>query len=302
MAAIGPFAALNFAVVGISTTAGMRMTRAGGRELLLHPRHAAVVCWTGETSATVEIRDVPVSVLYEGYADLTRMTEWSPLLHSVTVDPRLPSHSVWLMRIPGALKAAARTLGYPEKVSWEADLFAPGPPSMNWTSTLDETGRLKGLPDAGGRWPRPSRGRPRVANARPCHSVSVLEMSSSWHALAPPSPAQTPSGRVLPSRTSCFISPWRPACPLAGFEPAGSVSFREVGHGMTEMTLTLRYTLPDPVEWCVPLMAGEVASIRWGNESHVICCPAPWNTGCPPRRGNRRRYWVVGRDGHGRMG
>ena len=50
---------------------------------------------------------VPVDVLYNGYADLSRMTEWSPLLDSVTVDPNEPSHSVWVMRVPSALQAAA---------------------------------------------------------------------------------------------------------------------------------------------------------------------------------------------------
>ena len=112
-------------------------------------RHAPARCWTGETSATLQIEGVPVPFLYEQYADLSRMTEWSPLLDSVTVDPLEPGQAVWGMRIPRALKHAARNLGYPDVLSWEADLEAPGPPDMNWTSTLDENGRLKGLPEAG---------------------------------------------------------------------------------------------------------------------------------------------------------
>ena len=106
--------------------------------------------WTGSTSASVDVPAVPADVLYNGYADLSRMTEWSPLLDSVTVDPDEPSHSVWVMRVPSALQAAADMLGYPAvTLSWEADLVAPGPPYMNWTSTLDEDGKLKGLPNAG---------------------------------------------------------------------------------------------------------------------------------------------------------
>jgi len=190
------------------------------------PRHAAVVCWTGETSATVEIEGVPVSVLYDGYADLSRMTEWSPLLDSVTVDPEQPDHSVWVMRVPGPLVAAASRLGYPgAELSWEADLHAPGPPYMNWTSTLDESGRLKGLPNAGapGLWTAASaRVRLCWADGAPCFA---------------PSPRALTAAAALPS----------------GFEPAGSVAFEELDDDRVAMTLTLRYKLPDPVDWCVYL-------------------------------------------------
>mmetsp|Transcript_5594 Transcript_5594/g.9372 ORF Transcript_5594/g.9372 Transcript_5594/m.9372 type:complete len:147 (+) Transcript_5594:1-441(+) len=52
------------------------------------------------------------------------------------------------MRVPRGLRVAARILGYPEKLRWEAELDSPGLPYMNWTSVLDATGRLKGLPNA----------------------------------------------------------------------------------------------------------------------------------------------------------
>ena len=119
--------------------------------------------------------------LYKGYSDLGRMTEWSPLLESVTVNPQHPHLSVWVMKVPKPLRVAAKLLGYLEddaKLSWEADLDAPGPPSMRWTSVLDESGKLKGLPNA-------------------------------------------------------------------GFEPAGAVEFAEVGPGLSSMTLTLRYVMPE---------------------------------------------------------
>ena len=105
--------------------------------------------WTGETEATLEIKDVPVSALYSGYADLSRMTEWSPLLDSVNVDELNPTRSVWVMRVPGALRVAAKMLGYAPVVKWSADLLAPGPPAMNWTSVLDDEGKLDGIPNAG---------------------------------------------------------------------------------------------------------------------------------------------------------
>ena len=149
----------------------------------------SAAAWTGSTSSSVNVPDVPVAVLYNGYADLTRMTEWSPLLESVTVDADEPSHSVWVMRVPSALQKAAHMLGYPAvKLSWEADLVAPGPPCMNWTSTLDADGKLKGLPNA-------------------------------------------------------------------GFEPAGAVVVEEVSPGISQITLTLKYTLPDGVpSWQIALV------------------------------------------------
>jgi uncharacterized membrane protein len=36
-----------------------------------------------------------------------------------------------------------------------------------------------------------------------------------------------------------------------GFEPSGSVSFADRGEGSSVMTLTLIYSLPDPVQWWV---------------------------------------------------
>ena len=151
-------------------------------------RSSRLVCWSGETIARIEISDVPMAQLYEGYADLSRMTEWSPLLSSVTVDPKQPNLSVWVMRVPKALRVASRLLGYPQEVRWEADLDAPGPPMMSWTSVLDADGRLKGLPNA-------------------------------------------------------------------GFEPSGRVEFEQLRPGVCEMTLCLRYTMPDSTpNWQISLV------------------------------------------------
>lgn len=112
-------------------------------------RSSQARCWTGETKATLEIRDVPMEDLYRGYANVERMPEWSPLLSSVNVDAERPNLSVWCMRCPRALRVAAQLLGYPPQLKWEADLYAPGPPAMRWTSVLDGDGKLKGLPNAG---------------------------------------------------------------------------------------------------------------------------------------------------------
>lgn len=103
------------------------------------PRRLSPRMWVGETSTDIEIHDVPLHVLYKEYADLSRMTEWSPSLESVTVDPDEPSQSVWVMRVPGALRAASRAVGYPSpNIAWEAVLNAQGPPSMSWTSLIRE--------------------------------------------------------------------------------------------------------------------------------------------------------------------
>jgi hypothetical protein len=167
----------------------------------------AMASWTGCTSASIDIAGIDAEILYREYSDLSRMTEWSPvsthhshqpsnpsfhtctltcmdvrclqLLESVTVQEDNPSHSVWVMRVPAALKSAAGLLGYPSSnLAWEADLHAPGLPTMSWTSTLDEDGQLEGLPNV-------------------------------------------------------------------SFEPAGSVQVIEAEPGVSTVTLTLEYTLPD---------------------------------------------------------
>merc|ERR1712087_506190 len=179
---------LTFSMLALAAEAVRLVPRAlNSRTISSRPR-SCWTCWTGETAVTVEVPDVPAAVLYREYADLSRMTEWSPLLESVAVDPLSPSRSVWVMRVPRGLKVAARILGYPECLSWEAELEAPGPPSMNWTSVLDATGRLKGLPNA-------------------------------------------------------------------AFEPSGSLSVTPLHSGVTSMTLTLRYALPDPTPgWTTALV------------------------------------------------
>ena len=115
-------------------------------------RSSGVRCWTGETSATLEMPPVPVATLYHEYADLSRMTEWSPLLESVTVDPEAPNYSVWVMRVPRPLQALASYLGYEPTLTWEAELLAPGPPTMQWTSSV-----RAGVQNAGARPPTTSR-------------------------------------------------------------------------------------------------------------------------------------------------
>lgn len=133
--------------------------------------------------ATFEIDGVPIPVLYKEYADLHRMTEWSPSLESVTVDPQHPQNSVWVMRLPKALRSVSSRVGYPDPtITWEAVLDAPGPPCMTWSSKIRDDGSQQN----------------------------------------------------------------------AGFVPSGAVAFAPIAAtsgAAVEMSLTLSYALPDPVEW-----------------------------------------------------
>ena len=153
----------------------------------LTARAGCVRCWTGESVATVEFEGIPLTTLYSTYSDVARMPEWSGLLESVTVDPANSTHSMWVMKVPRALVAVSRSLGYTSaspssvggddnKIAWEAVLEAPGPPSMRWTSLMREAGGVQN----------------------------------------------------------------------AGFIPEGSVEFEQTGSTRCAMTLTLRYTLPEP--------------------------------------------------------
>ena len=151
--------------------------------------------WSGQTNAELEITDVPIATLYAEYSDLTRMTEWSPSLESVVVDPEHPTRSVWVMRVPRGLRVASQAVGYPSpEIAWEAELDAPGPPAMSWTSVIrDEDEAADDVKEG----------------------------------------AETAAAGV--SRV--------------GFVPSGSVAFRPSGPGRSIMTLTLSYSLPDPVAW-----------------------------------------------------
>ena len=100
-------------------------------------RCPAPIAWLGETAVTIDIPGTDYQTMYHIYSDLNRMTEWSPLLQSVTVDPSAPRFSEWVMAVPRPLQAACRALGYPDvNISWEAELDAPGPPHMSWSSSL----------------------------------------------------------------------------------------------------------------------------------------------------------------------
>ena len=109
-------------------------------------RAGDVQCWAGKSEATIEIQDVPA-----GSCTMATQTfdaaEWSPLLGA---SASRSSSSFGVGDEDHVLRWAAQRLGYLDedaKLSWEADLDAPGLPLMRWTSVLDESS--SGLPNAG---------------------------------------------------------------------------------------------------------------------------------------------------------
>jgi len=72
------------------------------------------------TTASLEIEHAPIGDLYDAYCDLTRMTEWAPILQSVTYDPATRV-SIWTLGIPRSLALVARAAGFAEPaVRWRA--------------------------------------------------------------------------------------------------------------------------------------------------------------------------------------
>ena len=72
------------------------------------------------TTASLEIEHAPIGDLYDAYCDLTRMTEWAPILQSVTYDPATRV-SNWTLGIPRSLALVARAAGFAEPaVRWRA--------------------------------------------------------------------------------------------------------------------------------------------------------------------------------------
>ncbi len=87
------------------------------------------------TSASVLIRGPTRSTLYDAYADLPRMVEWSPLLSHVTYDTET-RRSAWELRVPRPLHWlwAAANMGTPA-VTWTAVNLVEEPPCLlRWRS------------------------------------------------------------------------------------------------------------------------------------------------------------------------
>ena len=86
------------------------------------------------TRASIAVRAAPEQ-LYAAYVDLPRMTEWSPMLQSVTFDAAT-RESAWSLRVPKLLSALATTVGFPEpSVTWRAINVIEEPAALlSWRS------------------------------------------------------------------------------------------------------------------------------------------------------------------------
>ena len=109
------------------------------------------------TVSSVLIRGEAVA-LYAAYADLPRMTEWSPQLEEVLFDPR-SRESSWSLRVPSALRFLARAAGFGElAIRWRAVNLEENPPRLlRWKT-------LSGMENAGSALFEPVEGEPLLTN------------------------------------------------------------------------------------------------------------------------------------------
>jgi len=108
-------------------------------------RHALVAMRTDPvvvTSASIVI-NAPIGRLFTAYANLSRMTEWSPLLETVVFD-RESGESDWALWVPRSLLFLARAAGVARPaVTWRAQIVQERPPALlQWRS-------LSGIENAG---------------------------------------------------------------------------------------------------------------------------------------------------------
>jgi uncharacterized membrane protein len=94
------------------------------------------------TSESIVV-EAPIDYMFAAYANLSRMSEWEPLLESVVYDAAT-GESDWAMRVPPALKFLARAAGVARPaVTWRAQVVREQAPNLlQWQS-------LSGIANAG---------------------------------------------------------------------------------------------------------------------------------------------------------
>lgn len=122
------------------------------RHSLVHPAQARVVApvlvyWSPEDAGVTTIAsvliDAPIEDLFAAYANLSRMTQWSPLLESVVHDCET-GESEWALSVPRPLEFLARAAGMARlAITWRSMIIEERPPHLlRWRS-------LSGIANAG---------------------------------------------------------------------------------------------------------------------------------------------------------
>ena len=132
-------------------------------------RHVDVKCWTGETSASINIR-APPELLFEAYADIERMPQWSPLLESVTLVDPLTRRSEWALRVPRPLARLVRAAGMARLVQWEAVHEVDAPHILRWRS-------LSGIQNSGVATFERTEGQPDCSTVTLCMSYTLPDVA-----------------------------------------------------------------------------------------------------------------------------
>ena len=97
--------------------------------------------WTGETSASIDIR-APAALLFTAYADIEQMPRWAPMLESVVLVDAEARRSEWALRVPRPVLRIVRAAGFNNLVRWEATHDVDPPRELRWRS-------LSGVQNAG---------------------------------------------------------------------------------------------------------------------------------------------------------
>jgi len=125
--------------------------------------------WSGETSAELVIR-APPQLLFEVYADIERMPEWSPLLERVTLVDPAARRSEWALRVPRPLTRLVNAAGLQNLVQWEAMHELDPPRALRWRS-------LSGVQNSGEATFTPVAGQPRATTVRLRMSYTLPDLA-----------------------------------------------------------------------------------------------------------------------------
>mmetsp|Transcript_13062 Transcript_13062/g.33483 ORF Transcript_13062/g.33483 Transcript_13062/m.33483 type:complete len:206 (+) Transcript_13062:106-723(+) len=116
-----------------------------------HARTGPVLNWVGETSGSLDIA-APKKALFDAYADVERMPQWSSMLESVVLVDSQTRRSEWALRIPRPLARLVGAVGMGQLVRWEAVHETEGCDVLRWRSLsgVQNSGEATFVERAGG--------------------------------------------------------------------------------------------------------------------------------------------------------